>query len=60
MKSFDKAKFISDLNYQTLNANHSISSDSNFNKSVIKISETFVNTLNKHAPSRRMSRHEKS
>ena len=59
MKSFDIEKFISDLNDQILNTNHSISSDSNFNKSVMKISEAFMYTLNEHAPSRRMSRREK-
>ena len=53
MKSFDIEKLISDLNDQISNINHSISSDSNVNKSVFKISEAFMNTLNKHAPCRR-------
>ena len=60
MKSFDIEKFIPDLNDQILNTNHSISSDSNFNKSVMKISEAFMYTLNENAPSRRMSRREKN
>ena len=51
---------MSNLNDQILNTNYSISSDSNVNKSVIKISEeAFMNTLNKHALCRRMSRREK-
>ena len=59
MKSFDIEKFIFDLNDQILNTNHLISSDSNVNISVIKISEAFMNTLNKHAHCRCMSRREK-
>ena len=59
MNSFDVEKFIFDLNDEILNTNHSISLDSNVNKSVIKISEAFMNTLNKHAPCRRKSRHER-
>ena len=59
MKSFDRKKFISDLNAQILNTNHSILLNSNVNKSVIKISEAFMNMLNKHAPSQHMSRSEK-
>ena len=59
MKLFDIEKIISDMNDQILNTNHSISLDSNVNKSVIKISEDFMNMLNKHAPCRRMSRCER-
>ena len=56
---FDIEKFISDLNDQKLNTNHSISSVSSVNKSVIKISEAFINRLKKHASCRRMSRRKK-
>ena len=48
MKSFDIEKLIFDLNDYILNTNHSISSDSNGNKRVIKISQAFMNTLNKY------------
>ena len=59
MKSFDVEKFIYDLNDQILNTNHSILSDSNVNETVLKISESFVNTLNKHAPYCHMPRSKK-
>ena len=49
-------KFISDLNDQILNIIYLITSDSNVNKSVIKILKAFMNTLNKHAPCQRKSR----
>ena len=52
IKSFDIKKSISDLNDQILNTNHLISSDINVKKSVIKISEAFINMPNKHAPCR--------
>ena len=60
MNKIQFKKLISDLNDQILNTNDLISCDSNVNRSVNKISEVFMNMLNKHASRQLMSRSEKS
>ena len=59
MKFFKLEEFIMDLNRQFQNYCDISNQDADVNKDVSRITETFINTLNSHAPLKPMSRREK-
>ena len=59
MKFFKLEEFIMDLNRQFQNYCDINNQDADVNKDVSRITETFINTLNSHAPLKPMSRREK-
>ena len=59
MKFFKLEEFILDLNRQFQNYCDINNQDADVNKDVSRITETFINTLNSHAPLKPMSRREK-
>ena len=59
VKFFKVEEFIMDLNRQFQNYSDINNQDADVNKDVSRITETFINTLNSHAPLKPMSRREK-
>ena len=59
MKFFKLEEFIMDLNRQFQNYCDINNQDADVNKDVSRITETFINTLNSHAPLKPLSRREK-
>ena len=60
MKSFKAEEFIIDLNCQLQSYCNIHNQDTDVNKDVSRITETFIKTLNSHAPLRPLSRRERN
>ena len=59
MKSFKAEEFIIDLNCQLQSYCNIHNQDTDVNEDVSRITETFIKTLNSHAPLRPLSRRER-
>ena len=59
MSSFDIEEFTMDLCFELQNNSEINNPDNHVNDDVLKLTETFINILNKHAPLRPLSRREK-